>query len=216
MPKGDRTMLRKLLLPMLATAVLAGCATDYRYRGGNGDYYYGQPRVEYRYIGPSGYYGSGYYGEWGLGYGFGGYGYGATYYYDSFGRLVYGYPGRYRYGNDWYRSPRPHRGHGGRDDHDDDADNDHDRRPPWRDLGRLQQGDDEGRAYRNRDDNPERRQRPIQRQQSPADASRQQRPAPTAPIIRERRERSEPSSQMGGFRGTGGRVQGKRNGRTDD
>ena len=31
-------MLRKFLLPALATALLAGCATDYTYRGGSGDY----------------------------------------------------------------------------------------------------------------------------------------------------------------------------------
>ena len=42
-------MLRNILLTAFAAATLAGCATDYAYRGGNGDYYYGQPRVEYRY-----------------------------------------------------------------------------------------------------------------------------------------------------------------------
>ena len=81
--KGDRIMLRKLLLPMLATAALAGCATDYQYRGGQGDYYYGQPQVEYRHSGPSGFY-----GDIGLGYGSGfggfGYGFGASYFYDRY------------------------------------------------------------------------------------------------------------------------------------
>ena len=37
----------------LAATVLAGCVTDYNYRGhgGSGDYYYGRPSVEYRYYG---------------------------------------------------------------------------------------------------------------------------------------------------------------------
>ncbi len=124
-------MLRQFLLPALAATMLAGCATDYTYRnGGGGDYYYGQPRTEYRYYGPYGYYGS--------------YGYGGGYYYDGFGRLVYGNPYGYYgypyggYGNGWYR-PRPHHGHG---DHDHDNDEDHDddrddRSPPWRDFGAM-------------------------------------------------------------------------------
>ena len=42
-------MIRKLLLPALAVAMLGGCVTSgYEYRGDNGDYYYGQPQVEYR------------------------------------------------------------------------------------------------------------------------------------------------------------------------
>jgi len=81
-------MLRKRLLPVLALATLAGCATGYSYRGGTGDYYYGQPSVEYRYYG---------------GYGYGGsigYGYPRAYYVDAFGRPIYGdpygyYGGRY-------------------------------------------------------------------------------------------------------------------------
>ncbi len=129
-------MLRKILLPALAIAALAGCATDYGYRGGNGDYYYGQPRVEYRYYG-----------------GYGGYGYGYDgYYYDRYGRPVYGYPYGGYYGG-YYGSPyrypywprRPHGGH----DHDNDGDGDNvpppaqgnddrnDRKPPWRNLDRL-------------------------------------------------------------------------------
>ena len=54
-------MLRKTLLAALAATTLAGCATGYSYRGGagGGDYYYGQPQVEYRYYqDPYGYYGS--------------------------------------------------------------------------------------------------------------------------------------------------------------
>jgi hypothetical protein len=192
-------MLRKLLLPMLATAALAGCATDYQYRNGNGDYYYGQPRVEYRNLGPGGYYG----------------GFGLDYGYGRFGRLVYGYPGGYygspNYGgNGWYR-PRPHRDHGDHDDHDRDdnppADNNHDRPPPWRDLGSLQQRDENENGYRNRDDS----QRPIRSPlpQSYSEAPmRQQRSAPSAPMIR---ERSESSSRMGGFMGGAVRPQGKRN-----
>lgn len=125
---GDHAMLRNTLLAALAAAALAGCATGYSYRGGaSGDYYYGQPRVEYRYYdAPYGYYGS---------YGYGSYAPG--YYYDRYGRLVYGssygyygYP--YGYGSQWWYRPRPHGpGHGG-DDHDADRE---DRRPPWRNIG---------------------------------------------------------------------------------
>lgn len=136
---GDHAMLRKTLLAALAAATLAGCATGYSYRGGaSGDYYYGQPRTEYRYYDPYGYYGS-------YGYGYGSYApsrYG--YYYDRFGRVVYGNPNAYYgypsgYGSQWWYRPRPH-GHGqGGGDHgpghgDHDADRD-DRRPPWRNFG---------------------------------------------------------------------------------
>lgn len=81
-------MIRRLLLPALAAGLLGGCATGYSYRGGVGDYYYGQPSVEYRYYGvPYGGYGPyGYYGYPGynyLPYGYYGYwnNYGYPYYY---------------------------------------------------------------------------------------------------------------------------------------
>lgn len=84
-------MFRKALLPALAAAMLSACATDYTYRNGNGDYYYGRPQVEYRQIGGYGGYGS--YGSYGSYGGYGGYGHGGpTFYYDRFGRLVYGFP----------------------------------------------------------------------------------------------------------------------------
>lgn len=195
-------MLRKLLLPMLATVSLAGCVTDYGYRNGNGDYYYGQPRVEYRYLGPDGYYGG-----FGMNYGYGGYG--ATYYYDRYGRLVYGFPGGYYGspyygGNGWYR-PRPNREHRDRNDHDDDN-NTHDRPPPWRDLGGLQQRDENENGYQNRDD----RQRPIRRappMSYPDASTRPRRPAASPPVIR---QRSEPSSRAGGFIDRATRSQVKR------
>ena len=121
---GDPTMLRKLLLPVLAAATLAGCATDYAYRGGNGDYYYGQPRTEYRYYDPYGYYG----------------GYAPGYYYDRYGRLIYGgaygYYRPYYYGG-WWQAPRPRPGHHGQDGDDDDHGDTTGRRPPWRDIGRM-------------------------------------------------------------------------------
>lgn len=137
-------MLRKILLPALAAAALAGCATDYAYRGGNGgDYYYGQPRVEYRYDMPYGGYGA--YGN-----------YGPRYFYDRYGRLVYGNPyayygyGAYGYGAPYYGYPygnRPRPPHGGGHGHGNGGNNGHqpppqeqanpDRKPPWRDFGGL-------------------------------------------------------------------------------
>ncbi|MEO6154982.1 MAG: hypothetical protein ABIP16_04570 [Thermomonas sp.] len=199
-------MLRKMLLTMLATAAMAGCATDYNYRGGNGDYYYGQPRVEYRDIGPGGYYGG-----FGLGYGYGSYGsgsygYGPTYFYDRFGRLVYGYPGSYYgsayYGrNGWY-GPRPHHEHGDHNDHDDHnnhdhdgddtAGNNHDRPAPWRDLGGLQQRDEDGNLQRRMRQSRPALYSPAPYSQAPI---RQQSSARSAPVIR---QRSEPGSFMGG------------------
>lgn len=121
-------MLRNILLTALAAASLAGCATDYAYRGGNGDYYYGQPRTEYRYYDPYG----------ASGYGFGGY------YYDRFGRPVYAYPYGYGgyYGGPyygypyWYR-PRPHHDGDHRPPVQDGNDDGNDRKPPWRNLNGL-------------------------------------------------------------------------------
>ncbi|WP_199268748.1 hypothetical protein [Cognatiluteimonas profundi] len=95
-------MIRNLLLPALAAALLGGCVTGYDYRGGAGDYYYGQPSVDYQddgYYSPYGYGGYGYPGGWsgmigyGMGYG-GGYGYG-------------GYPYGYPYGYGYPYTPRP-------------------------------------------------------------------------------------------------------------
>ena len=116
-------MIRKLLLPVLAAALLAGCATGYQYRGGNGDYYYGSPSTDYRYYGSP--------------YGYGPYGYG--YPYGSFGYGYYSYPRYYgRYYNPYYGH-----GHGDHDhDHDsDDGDGGQPDRPtpPWRDLGSIGQ-----------------------------------------------------------------------------
>ena len=185
-------MLRKLLLPALAIATLAGCATGYSYRGGNGDYYYGQPSVEYRYYG-------------GYGYGYGGLGgYGQGYYLDVFGRPVYGYPYGYYGGHypsyPYGHGPRPRPphgpGHGGGHDGDHDGPPQHGdprprNRPPWRDIGRM----------RDRDDDEQYRPRRLgqletqQRTQQPAPRVR-----PSAPVVRERSE-SRPAS--GGIRGGG-------------
>lgn len=115
-------MIRKLILPALAAALLAGCATGYQYRGGSGDYYYGSPGVEYRVYGGYGY---------PYGYGYGGYGYGYPYY----GGGYYYYP--------WYRGHGHHHGghhHGGHDGDNggDDGDAPPERpTPPWRDLGSI-------------------------------------------------------------------------------
>lgn len=145
-------MIRKLLLPALATALLAGCMTSgYQYRGGSGDYYYGQPSTQYRYYGaPYGSYGYGYPGGWSGSFG---YGYGYPYGY-------YGYGG---YGGYPYYPPYPYRppvvivrpGGGGHDHGNNNGGNDPgdsggndtppvqpvDRpRPPWRDLDSLRDG----------------------------------------------------------------------------
>lgn len=124
-------MIRKLLLPVIATALLAGCAT-YGYRGGAGDYYYGQPGTQYRVYGSYGYPGYGYPGYYGYpgSYGYYGYGYGAPY-----------WGGYYR-----YIPARPHGGHhhgGGHGSGDHEGPRpgqgqQPDRpRPPWRDLGNV-------------------------------------------------------------------------------
>lgn len=94
-------MLRKLLIPLAATTLLAGCVTaPYEYRGhGDGGYYYGAPSVEYRYrYADPGYYGAPYYGPYRPGLSvWGSYGY--PYYYGPYGYPRYGYP--------VYRHPRP-------------------------------------------------------------------------------------------------------------
>ncbi len=191
-------MLRKTLLAALAAATLGGCATGYSYRGGagGGDYYYGQPRIDYRYYeDPFGYYGS---------YGFGRYAPG--YYYDRYGRLVYGssygyygYP--YGYGSQWWYRPRPHgNGHGGGDhgngqgDHDADRD---DRRPPWRNIGGVYP-----RGERIAPDGDD--QRPlVRRQQMPGALPMPQRQAgersiaPSPPPSRMRSEDGGGGSRMG-------------------
>jgi hypothetical protein len=189
-------MLRKILLPAFAIATLAGCATGYSYRGGNGDYYYGQPSVEYRFYGGYGYSG------------FGSYGYGQGFYVDIFGRPVYGYPygyygGRYS-GYPYWHGPRPRPphgpGHGGGHGHDDDHDDPPTqgghrpgKRPPWRDIGRIhERGDGDGEQMR-----PRRLGQPDARPmvQRPAPSAR-----PPAPVMR---ERSAPARSGGMERGRG-------------
>lgn len=91
-------MIRKLFLPALAAALLAGCISHgYDYQGGGRDYYYGQPSAEYSYYGSGSGYGYG--GPYGsIGYGYpggwqGGVGYGSPYGYSRYSR--YGYPRGY-------------------------------------------------------------------------------------------------------------------------
>ena len=127
-------MIRTVLFPVLAAALLGGCVTGYDYRPGAGDYYYGQPSVQYNDAG-YGYGGYGYPGGWSgqisLGYGSGGYGYGGYPY--GYGGYGYGYPygyGGYGYGYPYggYGYPiivlRPDTGrvryHDDRGHHDDD------------------------------------------------------------------------------------------------
>lgn len=131
--RGTDVMIRKLLLPAIAAALLSGCVT-YGYRDGRGDYYYGQPNTEYRYYG-------------GYGYGYPGYGY-------------YGYPGYYGYsggyygygspywGGGYYRYYIPSRPHGGGHHHGGGDSDGHQTPPPeqdrpdrprapWRDLDEI-------------------------------------------------------------------------------
>lgn len=124
-------MIRKMLLPVLAVAMLAGCAS-YQYRGGaGGDYYYGQPSTDYRYYGnPYGAYGYGYpYGGWGgsIGYGFGYY---SSPYYRPYYR-DYGYPRYPR--RPWHGG----NGHGGGHTPGQPPRDGGNGRPPWRNLGDL-------------------------------------------------------------------------------
>lgn len=95
-------MFRKLLLPIAATALLAGCVTSapYGYRSERGDYYYGRPSVEYRHHGVYPGYGYPYYGPYRPGYyggypGYYGYPYGHGYYGPRYGYPYY-YPPVYR------------------------------------------------------------------------------------------------------------------------
>ena len=114
------SMKRKLLVPTLAAAaMLAGCATGYQYRGGNGDYYYGQPTVEYHDYGYGGFYGypGGWGGSLGFGYGYGGWGYGYPYW-GGYGYPYWGYGGYHGYHHG--HGGGHHHHHGGHDDSDSD------------------------------------------------------------------------------------------------
>jgi hypothetical protein len=118
-------MFRKLVLPVLAMALLGGCIS-YSYRDGHGgDYYYGEPSVEYRYTPSYGIYGS--YGSYG--------------YYGNYGPYRYGYGDRYRhdygypYSGRYYRYPyyyvRPTQPRATVDPTPDRP------RSPWRDIDQL-------------------------------------------------------------------------------
>lgn len=104
-------MIRSLLLATLAAFAVGGCATDYAYRGGAGDYYYGRPAVVYH-----DYYGYG--APYGSLYGYGGYpywrsglsiGYGYGYGYHGYPHRYGGYPYYYYY--PWYWHWRGHDRH---------------------------------------------------------------------------------------------------------
>ncbi len=117
-------MIRKLLLPLVAVALLGGCVTSgygYRHQGGN---YYGAPSVDDRYYSPYGsYYGGTYGGYYGQSYGYGyGYPYGYHPYYGNQYYYYYGVP-RVYYPTPVQRPPV---------DPTPDADV-----SPWRDLERL-------------------------------------------------------------------------------
>jgi len=138
-------MIRKILMPAVAMALLGGCVTPYpayQYSGGSGDYYYGQPYIEYRDYG--GYYGGLGYGHpygWYGSIGFGGY-YGYPYY--GYPYHYYGYPYYHGWYGGWpyynYRyypnHPPVHRPGGGHDGDDDGAREDRPE-PPWRSIDDL-------------------------------------------------------------------------------
>lgn len=112
-------MIRQLMLATLAAFALGGCATDYAYRGGAGDYYYGQPSVVYHdYYGYSAPYGSLYgygYPYWrsglsiGYGYGYGYYGHPYRHHGGYYGGYpFYYYPWYWRWrGDDRHDEPPP-------------------------------------------------------------------------------------------------------------
>jgi predicted small secreted protein len=136
-PNMKAIRILRLALLALAAAALAGCVTapGYGYRGGQGDYYYGQPSVDYRYRGG--------YGPYDHSYGYP-YGYGRSGW--SFG-MYYGHP-YYRYGHPWYGARYGHPWYGWpyygypyyrppvvvRPRPDGTAEV-----PPWRDLDRLRE-----------------------------------------------------------------------------
>ena len=135
-------MIRKLLLPLVAVALLGGCVSyGYSSRHGSGDYYYGAPSVEYYYSSPY-YYGGPYsyspYPYYGGGYSYYGGSYGYGYPYGGY----YGYYGRRLPVLRWPATPTT-TGRGDR------------RRitlrtarPPWRDLDRLRRSGTGGSRLR--------------------------------------------------------------------
>lgn len=81
-----RDMTRTSFIAIPALVALAGCMTSgYSYRGGHGDYYYGQPTIEYRH------YGYGTYDSFDYPYGYGGYGDPYWYYNDPYSHYYYYY-----------------------------------------------------------------------------------------------------------------------------
>ena len=140
-------MSRKLLpFAAIAFALLSGCAT-YDYRGGAGDYYYGQPSTGY--YDPYGY-GYGYYSD----YGYPGYTFAAPYWY---GGIDYRYYVPVRVPRHDGRNDNGHGGgrghHGGRGEGNGQPPR-HDRpdrpRAPWRDLGNAaRQGQSNGNGNGN-------------------------------------------------------------------
>lgn len=180
---GGIAMFRKLFVPVLAAAALAGCVTTPGYySGGNGGYYSAQPSVRY-------------YG--GANYGYGDYGYGG---YGS----PYSYYGGYSQYPYYYRRPiviRPPHGHRPGDGHNHGGGhgnghgngNGHggpDRpRPPWRDWNGRGGRDDDDRRHVERPRPVVPSAQPRQIVERPQSQPRYERPA-----IRERSEGRRPQT----------------------
>ena len=152
-------MIRKLILPALAIALLAGCSA-YQYRGGaSGDYYYGQPSGDYNVYGG---YGSSPYGWGGGGYGYSPYGnagyYAPGYYPPTYYPPVY-YPRYPHYPQRPPHKPGPKPGDNNGGNVPGPGQVPDRPRPPWRDLGgmseRAGQGD-AGNVLRRREEEGQR------------------------------------------------------------
>lgn len=175
-PSGGTDMIRKLILPVMAAGLLAGCVTPgYQYRTAGGEHYRGQSGVRAVPYGTIGYgTRTGVYGRVGYGVGYGyPYGYGAGYgVYPAYPV----YPGYYGYPAHPYY-PRPY--HPGRPvvvhPRPDAGQRPVQGRPPWRDLDRMR--DNQSRQHHPRSGRPQAIQPQMQQPATPAARPQQPRGA---------------------------------------